>query len=127
MTQLKIKYFAFTCITILLGLMSRQISWLPLYIGDTLYAVMIFLIMRMLFTNIRIYQTSVITLVITYLIEISQLYQSEWITTIRSTLLGRLVLGQGFLWSDLLAYLMGVILVTLSATYFIEKANRGKI
>ncbi len=43
------------------------------------------------------------------MVEISQLYQDPWINNIRNTLIGHLILGKGFLWSDLLAYTIGVI------------------
>ena len=34
-------------------------------------------------------------------VEESQLYHASWIDSIRGTTLGALVLGHGFLWSDL--------------------------
>lgn len=43
-----------------------------------------------------------------FFIEISQLYHAEWIDRIRDTSLGGLVLGYGFLWSDIEAYTLGV-------------------
>ena len=52
----------------------------------------------------------VLALVFSYLIEISQLYHAPWIDAIRSTALGGLVLGFGFLWSDILCYTVGVLL-----------------
>jgi hypothetical protein len=36
------------------------------------------------------------------------LYHANWIDTIRKTTLGGLILGYGFLWSDLLAYAIGI-------------------
>lgn len=57
----------------------------------------------------------IISYVICVGIEASQLYQTDWINSIRGTVLGRLVLGQGFLWSDILAYIMGILLM-----YFID-------
>lgn len=54
-------------------------------------------------------KTSVIAGVIfSFAIEFSQLYQAPWINEVRHTLFGRLVLGEGFLWSDLLCYLVGI-------------------
>ena len=41
-------------------------------------------------------------------IEISQLYHAPWIDSIRRTTLGGLILGFGFLWSDLACYAVGV-------------------
>ena len=45
---------------------------------------------------------------ISYLDELSQLYQAAWINQIRATTIGRLVLGSAFSWLDLLAYTVGV-------------------
>ena len=42
--------------------------------------------------------------------EFSQLYRAPWIDAVRATRLGALVLGQGFLWSDLWCYAAGVTL-----------------
>ena len=41
-------------------------------------------------------------------IELSQLYHAHWIDSIRHTTLGGLILGFGFLWSDLACYAVGV-------------------
>ena len=44
---------------------------------------------------------------ICYLIELSKLIQQPGILEIRNTRLGGLVLGFGFLWSDIVSYLIG--------------------
>ncbi|MDO4536447.1 MAG: DUF2809 domain-containing protein, partial [Clostridium perfringens] len=38
----------------------------------------------------------------------SQIYHAPWIDSIRNTTLGGLVLGFGFLWSDILCYTIGI-------------------
>lgn len=43
-----------------------------------------------------------------FLVEFSQLIQVDWLNTLRSNRFAALVLGQDFLWSDLLAYTVGV-------------------
>jgi len=43
-------------------------------------------------------------------IELSQLYHAPWIDSIRHTTLGALILGFGFVWSDLICYAVGVLL-----------------
>jgi Protein of unknown function (DUF2809). len=48
-------------------------------------------------------------LTVCFLVEISQLIQVDWLNTLRSNRFAALVLGQGFLWSDLLAYTIGVV------------------
>ena len=97
--------------TIFLGLLSRQISFVPAFTGDFLWAVMIFLMLRVVLTQTRTFTVGIIGLTICYLVEFSQLYQADWINALRSTLPGRLVLGQGFLWTDLVAYFFGIVLV----------------
>ena len=57
-----------------------------------------------------------------YLIEISQLYQGEWINSIRDTTLGALILGHGFLFSDLICYTIGILIgVVIEYLYFYKK------
>jgi len=51
-----------------------------------------------------------------YTIELLQLYQGNWMIELRKTLFGRYILGQGFLWTDILAYTFGI-----AVTFSIEK------
>lgn len=111
MKKVRIKYFALICVTIILGLISREISFLPLCIGDMLWGIMIFFILAFIRPNRPNHHIAAASLVVCYLVEFSQLYQAPWINAIRQTLPGRLVLGQGFLWSDLLAYTIGIAAV----------------
>jgi hypothetical protein len=76
--------------------------------GDLLYAVMIYWLVRIIFVNKNAFQIAVLSLLICYSIEFFQLYQAPWIIELRKTLFGRYVLGSGFLWSDILAYTGGV-------------------
>ncbi|MGC1717640.1 MAG: DUF2809 domain-containing protein [Isosphaeraceae bacterium] len=41
------------------------------------------------------------------------MYHAPWIDSIRQTTLGGLILGFGFLWSDLACYAVGVVLGVL--------------
>jgi len=102
-----------SALTIALGLSSRQIDFIPFFVGDMLYAVMVFFMLKALAVQRKVYQTAIISIVITFTIEFSQLYQADWINLIRQTLIGRLVLGQGFLWLDLLAYVVGVLFASI--------------
>lgn len=69
---------------------------------------MIFIGFGFLFPKIETKELAVISLLFCYGIEMSQLYHAPWIDSIRATTLGGLVLGYGFLWSDLIAYTIGV-------------------
>lgn len=113
MNKSRTVYFILFLFTILLGLLSRKISWIPLWLGDFLYAVMIYLFIRVFFPTKKATSLLLCSLVICYSIEILQLYQADWIIELRKTLFGRYVLGQGFLWSDILAYTFGIIFIFL--------------
>ncbi len=107
-TKARLIYTFLFLITIGIGLISREIAIIPLWIGDALWAVMIFWLMALLFPSFQVIRLMLVSLAICYVVEISQLYQAEWINELRRTLPGRLILGQGFLWSDLWAYTIGV-------------------
>ena len=112
----RILYFFIICLVIILGLLSRKLDFVPLFVGDILYAMMIYFIVRLLLLNSDLKKITIISLSICYIIELFQLYQANWIVGIRNTTFGHLVLGKGFLWSDLLAYTLGIILC-----YIVEK------
>ncbi len=72
--------------------------------------------MRIFLPAEKVFIIVLISPLLCYCIEFSQLYQGEWINELRKTLFGRYVLGQGFLWSDILAYTFGILFI-----FFIEK------
>lgn len=92
---------------IILGILSRKTTIIPLITGDILYAIMMFFLIRFLFIRLNYLKAALISLAICYLIELSQLYHAAWIDRVRNTSLGALVLGHGFLWSDMAAYTIG--------------------
>ncbi len=108
MVKARIKYFALIVIIIILGLLSREFAIIPLWIGDVLWATMIFFIIRSFYIRSPVKKIAVISLVFCYAIEFSQLYKAPWIGNLRRTLFGRLVLGDTFLWGDLLSYTIGI-------------------
>ncbi|MFH7011096.1 DUF2809 domain-containing protein [Flavobacterium sp. FlaQc-52] len=116
MKKLRICYALVFLLVICLGILSRKITLIPLCFGDGLYAIMMYTLVRIVFINKKAHFIILISLLICYSIEIFQLYQQEWIIALRKTLFGRYVLGQGFLWSDLLAYTFGIAIA-----YTIEK------
>ena len=69
---------------------------------------MIFFGFGFLFPKIPTIKIAALALAFCFVIEISQLYHAPWIDAIRHTTLGGLVLGFGFLWSDLACYSVGV-------------------
>lgn len=130
--QSRVSYFILTVLIIALGLFARKIAYPFLpdlineYLGDALWASMIFFIFRFLFIKMDVKLTAIYALVFCFLIETSQLYHAGWIDVVRATTLGALVLGSGFLWSDLLAYYIGVHFAFTFDSYILERISRKK-
>ena len=116
MLRKRILYFGLIVFTIIIGLLSRHFTFIPLFIGDILWATMVYFIIRFLFINKNIKFIILISLLFCYAIEFSQLYKAPWIDNLRHTLFGRLVLGETFLWGDLLSYTIGI-----AVGIFVEK------
>jgi len=126
----RIVYLLSVAIVILLGLSSRKYAgYLPEYIntylGDALWAVMIYLFAALLLKDRKPSLITLLSLSFCYLIEISQLYHAPWIDAIRNTRLGGLVLGFGFLWTDIIAYTMGIgFMLAIESIYFWSKEKK---
>ena len=121
----RVIYFFLTLIIICLGLASRKhINYLPSFLGkysgDTLWATMVYLGLAFLLNWLSIGKITILSLICSYGIEISQLYQGEWINKIRNTLIGSLILGHGFLFSDLICYSIGILIGILIDKYILK-------
>ncbi|MES2108897.1 MAG: DUF2809 domain-containing protein [Bacteroidota bacterium] len=108
MSKTRLSYFILITLTITAGLLSRYINGIPLFTGDILWGLMVYFIVRFLFIYRKIKWAAIASLIFSYGIEFSQLYQAPWINNIRHTVLGGLILGYSFLWSDMLCYTVGV-------------------
>lgn len=123
MKNKRVIYLLVTVIIIFLGLASRkQGEYLPgfvaEYAGDTLWAAMVYFGLRFLFPSTGILKTMIFALLFSYAIEVSQLYQAEWINNVRNTTIGALVLGHGFLWTDLVCYTVGIGISSIADSIF---------
>lgn len=78
------------------------------YAGDTLWALMVFLGLGFLFPAARTPVLAGAALGIAFAVEFSQLCEADWLNRIRATRLGALVLGKGWVATDLLCYAVGV-------------------
>jgi len=85
-------------------------GFLRTYVGDTLWALALFLTLGLIFARIPTAMITILALATAYGIELSQLYQAPWINRLRDTAFGALILGFGFKWTDLLCYTAGVTL-----------------
>jgi hypothetical protein len=120
-------YFILTVLVILTGLASRKFSehlpsFIAEYSGDTLWALLIFFLTGFIFSTYTSIRIAIIALIFSFAIEFSQLYQAVWINSIRHTRIGGLILGFGFLWSDLICYTAGILIgIILEKLYFSSK------
>jgi hypothetical protein len=114
MKRNRFNYLVYTILVMVMGLGSRKYqAQLPYiigkYSGDVLWALMVFFMVGFLFKRESIMKVSIIALLFSFGIELSQLYHAPWIHWVRKTIIGGLVLGQGFLWSDLICYMFGIL------------------
>jgi hypothetical protein len=102
-------------LTIALGLASRRFPmwqpvWMATYAGDVLWATMVYWWLALIAPRARTAVLASGSLAIAWGVEFSQLLHTPWLDSLRATTPGALVLGQGFLWSDLVCYTVGVVL-----------------
>lgn len=119
--KVRIGYLIGLALIIVLGLLSRRVDWLPEETGDALWAVMVYSLLRVIFPTSRLRYIALGSLVVSYCVEFSQLIRWPWLVAFRSTTIGHLMLGQGFLWSDIVAYTIGILLFYLLTDYIEKK------
>ena len=115
MRRSRLAYVVGAVVVAMLGLASRRYAdalpaFIAQYAGDTLWALMMFVIVGFLAPRWSSLRVAAASLAVAYLVEASQLYRAPWIDSLRGTHIGGLVLGFGFLWSDLVCYAVGVTL-----------------
>ena len=114
----RVLYFIITSLVMIMGLLSRKFMFIfpkniAPFIGDMFWAMMVYFGFRFLLPKLSLLKSFNIALIFSFGIEISQLYQSNWINSIRKTTIGGLVLGHGFLWMDLISYTIGIIIAVI--------------
>ena len=113
--QFNRKYFVLTAVSLIIGWSVRHLLWAYLpdcinfWIGDFIWAMMLYFACCTIFSPKGAKFCVISTLIFCYAIEVSQLYKAEWIDAIRNTTIGGLILGHGFLWSDIAAYTGGIL------------------
>nr|WP_102716232.1 DUF2809 domain-containing protein [Paenibacillus castaneae] len=113
----------------LLGLGSRAFAdSLPVFVanhfGDALWAAMIYLGVRTIWVHMSLMRAVLISAIFCYGIEFSQLYQADWINSIRRTLLGSLILGSSYVTIDLVRYTVGIGIAFLIDRYCSGKQQK---
>lgn len=101
-------------LTIALGLATRRYphafpSFFATYAGDALWAALVYWLLAIVWPQKRPAVLALTALGISFAVEISQRYHAAWIDALRANPVAALVLGRGFLWSDLVCYVAGVL------------------
>ncbi|MBO9699876.1 MAG: DUF2809 domain-containing protein [Sporocytophaga sp.] len=125
MKRNRILYFCIIIALISLGLAARKWqTYLPdlinVYLGDAIWAAMIYFGIAFIFNRRSLSFIAMLSLAFCYCIEISQFYHAPWIDEIRHTRIGALILGFAFLWSDILAYTLGIGISFLGELFFFK-------
>lgn len=123
----RILYAVQTISVLLLGVASRrflgQYAFIKLYVGDGLWALMVFLGFAFVFRHRSTVTLAALAFGFSVGIELSQLYHAPWIDRLRATTFGGLILGYSFVWSDLLCYGLGVGIGALLDAYLIRSKS----
>lgn len=121
-TKKRLQYTSAVIALIALGLLSRRINGIPDACGDALWAMMVFCCWRIVLVLRPLKTVALVTLITSFLVEFFQILSFDLLVRLRSTFLGHMLLGQGFLWIDLLAYTIGIIIIYFIA-HLIEKSK----
>lgn len=117
------KYLIAFSVTIALGLLSRKINYIPPIAGDILYASMAYWMCRGILIRKPLTYALYGSILFCFGIEFLQLVQWSPLIWVRQHQLLRLVFGQGFLWTDLLAYCIGASIAYLIDRSYIKWAQ----
>ena len=75
---------------------------------DALWAMMVFFLVLFLWPRLTSRRAALFAALFSFAIEASQLLQFSFLREVRATTPGALVLGHGFLWSDIACYAVGI-------------------
>jgi hypothetical protein len=107
-------YLLIMALLVTIGLPARSAFaeklpfWYTQYFGDYLWSTMLFFGFALILQKTSTRKVAGITILFTYIIETTQLFHPQWLEDIRSIKIFGLILGYGFLWSDIIAYTLGI-------------------
>lgn len=83
------------------------LEWLHDLLGSVAYEIFWILLVAFMFPKVSAVWTAVGVCLATCGLEFLQLWQPPFLLAARATLIGRLVLGNTFVWSDFISYFVG--------------------
>ncbi|MEX2281531.1 MAG: DUF2809 domain-containing protein [Gemmatimonadota bacterium] len=110
----RFRYGLASLVVTLAGLASRRYAprlpdFVAAYAGDTLWALLVFLLAGFVWTWAPSRRLAVGAAVFALGIELSQMNHSPWLERLQSSRFGALVLGADFFWIDLICYAVGIV------------------
>ena len=99
-----------------LGLLSRKVVSVPAFVGDALWAMVVYCCWKILLIKKTNIIPAIAALITSFAVELSQLINWDWLNRLRTTFIGHMLLGQGFQYSDLLAYTIGIAIIFVLTT-----------
>ncbi len=122
--------FIYLClIVIALGVISRILRFenaiFDKYLGDALYAILFYLLISMLVSELRAIRKATIVFMLMMTLELFQLTRIPMALSQNENVLARIaamLLGTVFSWLDILAYLVGIVIV--ASVDMIKSKNR---
>ena len=118
-------------VVIAAGIASRRYAFvLPIPLrkrtGDALWASAAFLAVRGVRPAWTTARVTIVSVVVTFAIEFSQRSHAPWLESIRSYAVGRLLIGVGFYWLDLVAYAVGIAAVVPADVAWLAHPSRRR-
>lgn len=95
------------------------------YLGDVLVVILIYCFIRS-FIHLPVIPVAVFVLIFSFTIEFLQYAQIVEKLGLQKSTIARTVIGTAFAWSDLLAYVIGVVTVVMVERHFAKKQVKTK-
>lgn len=122
------RYFILTIllfiVEIFIALYVRD-NFIRPYLGDVLVVILIYCFVKS-FIKLPVLTVAISTLVFSFIVEFLQLINVIELLGLENSKIAQIVIGTSFFWFDLLAYLIGILLVILVEKYGCKKSLRTK-
>ena len=119
-----------TVIALGLATRSTSINWPPfisLHAGDALWTIASYLGISLLLPRMPVLPLGILSIGISWFVELTQLLTWKWLSDLRATQIGRLFLGIGFQWLDFPRYAAGAAAISILDAIFLVKQTKLSI
>jgi hypothetical protein len=82
------------------------------YIGDLLVVILIYCFIKSFF-NLPTLTTAISVLLFSFLVEALQYFKIVYLLGLQNSKIARIIIGTSFAWQDIIAYIVGIIIVIL--------------